>query len=187
MNRSLTNVKNKFYWPGLQRYSMHCIMRKCQRKEKPPNAIKRANASWSALQKIEYDNSLYPKTVTDLHSTVNTLQNGQRFFFSKANMEAATVVKMTVEDTCHGLEYLEPFILIKEFTKTHNPYHLQSDGPMKRCKGKDNEQRSISQVPSRNTKTRVEHSRTPGHTRDEIRCLGGVSIPCRPVSPAVSP
>ena len=30
-------------------------------------------------------------------------------------------------------------------------------------------------------------TRTPGHTGGGIRCLGGVSIPCRPVTPAVSP
>jgi hypothetical protein len=30
-------------------------------------------------------------------------------------------------------------------------------------------------------------TRTPGHTGGGIRCLGWVSIPCQPVTPAVSP
>jgi hypothetical protein len=38
-----------------------------------------------------------------------------------------------------------------------------------------------------NSINRAGLTRTPGYTRGGIRCLGGVSIPCRPVTVAVRP
>jgi hypothetical protein len=44
-----------------------------------------------------------------------------------------------------------------------------------------------SSCPVGNTNLRIGQTWTSGYTRDGIRCLRGVSISCRPVTPAVSP
>jgi hypothetical protein len=45
----------------------------------------------------------------------------------------------------------------------------------------------LSHKPCGKYKSRMGQTRTSGYTKGGIKCLSGVSIPCRPVTPVVSP
>jgi transposase InsO family protein len=157
VKKTLAKIKRKYYWPGLQKdvksYIAGC--EKCQRR-KPPNKTKKAP------MQVVTSGSPMERIATDILGELPKSNNGNRYilvvsdYFTKwtesfpmANMEAATVARIIVEEVVarfgvpgsihsdQGVQFeshlFREMCRLLNIKKTHTtPYHPQSDGMVER-------------------------------------------------------